>query len=237
MEKDRGFYGASERRTASIPPWLRPLAAWLGLPWRDRWRWLKRKLRETLPGVERIQSADRAALEGELLRYAGDPALRALLFVGCEWYTRHYEALFDPERSRFRTIDIDPRRARHGAARHVVAPLQEVAAHLEPASGDVIVCNGVYGFGIYDRDELGRAFAASRAVLRPGGALLLGWNDVPALAPFDPFDVALAAGFARDPARGAGWRVRTDTPTRHTFDFYVVAAPPLCENRSADSAA
>jgi hypothetical protein len=215
---------------------LRPLAAWLGLPWPERWRWLKRKLRETLPGVERIQTADRAVLEAELLGYAADPALRALLFVGCEWYTRHYEGLFDPERSRFRTIDIDPRRARHGASRHVVAPLQDVAAHLAPASLDVLVCNGVYGFGIYDRGELARALAASRVVLRPGGALLLGWNAVPALAPFDPLDVALAAGFARDPARGAGWRVRTDTPTRHTFDFYVRAEPPLCENRAADRA-
>ena len=219
-----------------MPPWLRPVAAWLGLPWRDRWRWLRRKLRDALPGVERIQSADRAILESELVGYAADPALRALLFVGCEWYTRHYETLFDPDRARFRTIDIDPGRARHGATGHVVAPLQEVAAHLAAASVDVIVCNGVYGFGIYERAELARAFAASREVLRPGGAMLLGWNDVPALAPFDPLDVALAAGFARDPERGDGWRVRTDTPTRHTFDFYVVAAPALCENRRDDSA-
>ncbi|MEO5845074.1 MAG: hypothetical protein ABIQ33_09560 [Caldimonas sp.] len=203
-------------------PSLRPLAAWLGLPHRERWRWLKRKLREALPGADRIRSPDRVYLEETLLPgHAADPALRALVFVGCEWYTRHYEAMFDPDRSRFRTIDIDPRRARHGAARHIVAPLQELAAHLAPASVDVIVCNGVYGFGIYDRRELGRALLASHAVLRPGGTLILGWNDVPALAPFDPVGVALASGFARDPARGDAWRVRTDTPTRHTFDTYV----------------
>jgi len=161
-----------------------------------------------------------------LLGYAADPALRALLFVGCEWYTRHYEALFDPRRSRFVTIDVDPRRARHGAARHIVAPMQEMAAHVPPCSIDVIVCNGVYGFGIYDRGELARAFAASHAVLAPGGILVLGWNDVPALAPFDPVEVAVATGFARDPARGGAWRLRTDTPTRHTFDFYVRVALP-----------
>jgi hypothetical protein len=54
----------------------------------------------------------------------------------------------------------------------------------------------------------------------------LGWNDVPALAPFDPVEVAVAAGFARDPARGDAWRLRTDTPTRHTFDSYVRVALP-----------
>jgi len=205
----------------------RPVAAWLGLPWPERWRWLKRKLRESLPGASRIESADRTLLEQELLAgYAADPALGTLLFVGCEWYTRHYAALFDPDRGRFRTIDIDPAKARHGAAGHIVAPLQDAAAHLAPASVDVIVCNGVYGFGIDERGELARAFAASHAVLRPGGALLLGWNDVPALAPFDPSEVALAAGFERDPARGPGWRVRTDTPSRHTFDFYLRASIP-----------
>ena len=174
-------------------------------------------------------------LEAELAAYAADPALDVLLFVGCEWYTRHYQALFDPGRSRFRTIDIDPRRARYGASIHIVAPLQEVAAHVDAASVDVLVCNGVYGFGIYERGELERAFDASRVVLRPGGVLLLGWNDVPALAPFDPLPVALAAGFVLDPSRGPGWRVRTDTPTRHTFDYYVRADAVLCQNGRADA--
>ncbi|MGZ8259589.1 MAG: hypothetical protein ACXWUL_03445 [Caldimonas sp.] len=203
---------------------MRPIAAWLELPWRERWRWLKRKLRDALPGAERIRSPDRALLETEILPgYAADPRLRALLFVGCDWYTRGYEALFAPDRSRFRTIDVDPRQARHGGAQHIVAALQDVAAHVAAASVDVVVCNGVYGFGIYERRELERAFVACCLVLRPGGALVLGWNDVAALAPFDPLEVALATGLVRDPARGAGWRVRTDTPTRHTFDHYVRA--------------
>ena len=61
----------------------------------------------------------------------------------------------------------------------------------------MIVANGVYGFGIDDRAGLGAAFAAARAVLRPGGTMVLGWNDVPALAPFDPEAVADEAGFER----------------------------------------
>ena len=201
----------------------RPVLAWLGLPWRERWRWLSRKLRELVLRAPRIASADRVVLEQQVLTaYAADPALRSLLFVGCEWYTRDYAAMFDPERSRFRTIDIDPKKARHGSADHIVAPLQDVASHVGAASVDVIVCNGVYGFGIDDRVELERAFRAMRAVLRPDGTLLLGWNDVPALAPFDPCPLARETGFAKAEASPLGaWRVRTDTPTRHTFDTYV----------------
>ncbi len=175
--------------------------------------------------MRRIASADRTLLESRWLAgYAADPALRSLLFVGCEWYTRDYARLFEPHRERFRTIDVDARKARHGSPDHLVAPLQDVHRHLEAGSVDAIVCNGVYGFGIDDRGELLRALRASHAVLRPGGALLLGWNDVRSLAPFDPSGCAFDAGFAPDASRPDGWRLRTDTPTRHTFDFYLKPA-------------
>ena len=200
----------------------RGLSAWLGLPWRARWRWLGRKVGELFRGGDRIDSPDRAILERQVLpALAADPALRSLLFVGCGRYTRHYAALFAPATERFRTLDIDPRRARFGNTGHLVAALQDVAQHIAPASVDAIVCNGVYGFGIYDRDELAKALGASCTVLRPGGSFVLGWNDVPAFAPFDPLETALAAGFVRDATLLGAWRVGTDTPTRHTFDTYV----------------
>ena len=86
----------------------------------------------------------------------------------------------------------------------------------------MIVANGVYGFGIDDRAALAAAFAAARQVLRPGGTLVLGWNDVPALAPFDPQTVAGEAGFECSPGNPLGaWRTATDTPLRHTFDSYA----------------
>jgi len=147
--------------------------------------------------------------------------LDTLLFVGCDWYTRDYAELFAPRRERFRTLDIDPRKARFGSVGHVVAPLQDVDRHFAPGSVDVIVANGLYGFGIDSREELGRAFAAAFTVLRPRGTLVLGWNDVPALAPFDPAPLALQAGFDRalDSPLGS-WRIVTETPLRHTFDAY-----------------
>jgi SAM-dependent methyltransferase len=202
----------------------RAVAAWLDLPWRARWRWLGRKVGELLRGGNRIDSPDRVILERLVLpRFAADPSLRSLLFVGCGRYTRHYAALFAPATERFRTIDVDRRRARYGNTGHVVAALQDVAQHLALASVDGVVCNGVYGFGIYDREELDKALRASCAVLRPGGSFVLGWNDVAAFAPFDPLEVALGAGFVRDATLLGTWRVVTDTPTRHTFDTYIRA--------------
>lgn len=219
-----GPAGARARSPARRPPLPRAVEAWVALPWRGRWQWLGRKAGELLRGGNRIHTPDRVVLECFVLpTFAADPALRTLLFVGCGRYTRHYASLFAPARERFRTLDIDPRRARYGNAGHLVAALQDVTEHLAPESVDAVVCNGVYGFGIYEREELAKALRASCAVLRPGGRLVLGWNDVAAFAPFDPLEVALGAGLARDPMLLGSWRVVTETPTRHTFDSYIRA--------------
>ena len=198
------------------------LRAWLALPWRQQLSYLKRKLRDTMPGTTRIRSADRLLLEEKLLcGYAADASLRTLLFVGCDWYTRDYAGLFAPRMERFRTLDVDPAKARFGSAGHVVALMQDIDRHFAPGSVDAIVANGVYGFGLDDRAALARAFAAALQVLRPHGTMVLGWNAVPALAPFDPAPVALEAGFARSTRSPLGCaRLATDTPLRHTFDTY-----------------
>ena len=192
------------------------------MPWRQQLAYAGRKLRDTLPGGARIRSADRRLLEETVLAgYAADASLGRLLFVGCDWYTREYVELFAPRRERYCTVDIDPAKARFGAPGHVIAPMQEIDRHFAPGSIDVIVVNGVYGFGIDDRGGLGAAFAAARVVLRPGGTLVLGWNDVPALAPFDPAALAGEVGFRRSTANPLGaWRTLTETPLRHTFDVY-----------------
>ena len=201
----------------------KPLRAWLGLPLRQQLAYAGRKLFDVLPGRSAIRSADRRLLEETVLPgYAADSTLRSLLFVGCDWYTRDYAELFAPTRERFRTIDIDPAKARFGAPGHVVAPMQEIGRHCAPGSVDVVVANGIYGFGIDERAALRVALAAAHAVLRSGGTLVLGWNDVPALAPFDPADLAGEVGFSRSTVNPLGaWRTLTDTPLRHTFDVYA----------------
>ena len=201
----------------------RSLNVWLGLPWRDRSRWAWRKAREALTGADRIRTEDRARLEDLLLpRFAGAQVAK-LLFVGSETYTRTYAAAFPP--GHFRTVDIDPAKAKHGTPDHIVAPIQDVHLHVPPATFDVVVMNGVYGWGVNDRPALTAALTSIATVLKPGGKLVLGWNDVPVLGPFDPETVAVECGFERDPTSPLGaWRVLTDTPTRHTFDAYRLPA-------------
>ena len=206
---------------AAVRPRLpRAVSAWLDLPWRERWRWLGRKVGELVRGGNRIDSPDRVILERRVLpAFAADPSLAVAAL-------RRLRALHAPLHGDVRAGE---RALPHPRHRPAPRPLRQRRPPRRAAAGrrrstsprrsvDAVVCNGVYGFGIYDRDELAKALRASCTVLRPGGTFVLGWNDVAAFAPFDPLEVALAAGFVRDATLLGAWRVTTDTPTRHTFD-------------------
>jgi hypothetical protein len=84
-----------------------------------------------------------------------------------------------------------------------------------------VVCNGVYGYGLNDAGDLRRAGDGFHAVLRPGGLLIFGWNNVPA---HDPLGLASRAGVFGGfvPARSApfgDWRHEVPSRNRHTYEF------------------
>jgi SAM-dependent methyltransferase len=164
---------------------------------------------------------DRVVLERtifpELLRQGRD----RILFVGCDWYTLHYHRLL-PGRE-FWTLESNPSLARFGAPRHVVDSCERVASHFAADSLDAIVCNGVYGFGLDTPEAVRRAIEGFHAVLRPGGLLVFGWNNVSAN---DPLGLDAARPFAPlfrsvpFPPLGAA-RFEVAGPSRHTYEFLV----------------
>jgi hypothetical protein len=164
--------------------------------------------------------ADRRILERIIFpHYLADPQIRAVLFVGCDWYTRHYE------RSHFAGLDywtLEPCAARrkHGARQHVIAPLEDLERHFPVERFDWIICNGVYGWGLDEPARCEQAFAACHSRLRRGGHLLLGWNDLPGRDPAPLAALASLARFAAHPCAPLGsWRYETGTPHRHIYAF------------------
>ncbi|MDB5818262.1 MAG: Methyltransferase type 11 [Rhizobacter sp.] len=195
--------------------WLR-----VGLPARIRF-WL---------GLTRgMDTPDRRVLEDQILgglarRWRLQPGPRPrVLFVGCDWYTAHYPSLW-PE-AEFTTIEPDPSKARHGAQRHIVDVLQHLGRHVEPWSFDVIVCNGVYGWGLDDAQDVETAFQACIDALDHDGVLVLGWNDVPRR---DPVPLRLVKALdALEPwsLPGVGQRIEVAaSAARHT---YVLMRQPV----------
>ncbi len=173
-------------------------------------------------GLEtRVDTEDRRLLEALILpACAARDECRRVLFVGCAAYTRGYERLFPG--CEYLTIDPAPRRRRYGAMRHIVAGLQDLDRHVAPGALDLVVCNGVFGWGLDTRADCDAAFAACGRALRPGGVLLLGWNDIPSRRPFPPETLAALQAFEPCCVPGLGaTRVPTRTRNRHTFDAYA----------------
>jgi len=141
--------------------------------------------RNLLPfGIDiRKKRQDRKVLEQvifpELLR---SPKYQRILFVGCAWYTLHYPSLFSDRE--FITMEISPEEARYGAKTHIVDSCENIGNHFSAGSLDVVILNGVYGFGLNQLSAIERTLSATHRALKEDGLFVLGWNDLPATAPY-----------------------------------------------------
>ena len=165
---------------------------------------------------------DRRVLVRDILgELAKDPAVQKVLFVGVQWYTESYPALF--EGKTFATIDPSEAVAKFGGSRHVVGQVQDLATSFPGEIFDAIVMSGVIGFGLNDPKEVDRALAACDAALAPGGFLVLGINEQKPTH-VDPKASPAAASFEERPFGALGKsRIDVALPFRerlHTFVFW-----------------
>jgi len=169
----------------------------------------------------RMETEDRRVLETLIFPcYRALPSVRSVLFVGCDWYTRHYERTFF-RGTDYWTLDPSPRARRFAGRHHVVGALEQLDEFFPEQRFDVILCNGVYGFGLDERQQCERAFELCHSRLVDGGHFLLGWDDIPARTPVPLGEIRSLRLFRPFlfPPLGVS-RYVTDTPYRHTYDFY-----------------
>lgn len=165
---------------------------------------------------------DRRVLERDILgELARDPEVERVLFVGVQWYTKHYPAHFDGKT--FATLDPAPGVAQFGGNPHAVGQIQDLAEHFPGEVFDAIVMSGVIGFGLNEPSEVDRALDACEKALRPGGWLVLGINELKPTH-VDPSKSPAAKRFEPRPF-GALGRARVDVALpfrerRHTFVFW-----------------
>jgi hypothetical protein len=203
----------------------------VGAPPESKWRgvinfftesgYAARVVRKRLGLATSLPTEDRRVLESIILEhYRLESAPKTVLFVGCDFYTAKYQSAYFA-RDNYWTIDPAPHCRKHGAKQHVIAPLQELNKHFTPGFFDLIICNGVVGFGLDTLEQCDAAFSQCHAYLADGGRFLLGWDDIPELTPI-PLEQIPALGKFRGlefPPLGT-WRYTTQTPYRHTFNFY-----------------
>jgi SAM-dependent methyltransferase len=181
------------------------------------WRLVRKRLGLPLA----LETEDRRVLEQVILAaYREDKSRRRVLFVGCDFYTAHYARRYFADRE-YWTLEPDPARRRFGASRHVIAAFEQLSHHFPRRYFDLIICNGVFGWGLDQREQCEVSFGQACDCLVPGGELMLGWNDLPQRTPVPLDEIASLRRFERATFAPLGtWRYLTSTPYRHTFDFY-----------------
>ena len=122
---------------------------------------------------------DRQYMESSLL-----PAIRALgptliVDVGVEHYSSHYSQFFAGE-CEYRTIDRNPGVAQYGSPDgHIIGDVRNLERYFGPHSVDVLLMNGVFGYGVDLQQDQEQVIEAASVVLRSGGWLLVGWDRAP----------------------------------------------------------
>ena len=156
--------------------------------------------------------------------------IKTVLFVGCDWYTKHYHREFF-RGMEYWTIDPDSKKQRYGSPNHVVDSLEKLHYYFPSGYFDLIICNGVYGWGLDHKEQCEIAFRNCFDCLRYGGEFILGWDDLPEDSPFFPVGwhrpvsieelESLKAFRHQRFAPLSTWRYLVKSPIYHTYDFYV----------------
>jgi hypothetical protein len=168
----------------------------------------------------RITSDDRFILEEVILPYfAKDTRCQKVLFVGCAAYTQWYEEIF--QHQEYWTIDPKRVKQKYGSKRHLIDSIARIRRYVTNDYFDVIVINGVIGFGLNHISDIEPAIDACYEVLARQGILLIGWNDTAQRTPIDLRAIHAIRQFREytfEPLRTCHYR--TAGSHHHTFSFY-----------------
>lgn len=172
---------------------------------------------------------DRYVLEQIIIPYFVErEEFTRILFVGCGTYTRHYERWFK-KKEEYWTIDINPFKKLFGAKKHIVDSSSNLNLYFKENYLDLIICNGVFGYGLDDREEVEKAYAACYQCLRNGGVLIIGWDvhlepfkleTCQSLSKFKPFIFPPLSNSSSQISVAQYMNV-TDGSEPHMYNFYV----------------
>ena len=171
--------------------------------------------------VNNLNSPDRAILEKIIFPELDKKGKNLrILFVGCEWYTGHYKDFFKYQE--FWTMDFNKSVARFGSANHVIDKLENLDHHFTDNSFDIIICNGILGFGTDDPINADIVFQKCFAALKTNGLFLLGWNRNDKVESNDPRNIQSLSKFEPIVFKALKTnRYNVSDGSSHVFDFYL----------------
>jgi SAM-dependent methyltransferase len=171
-------------------------------------------------GRWRLSTPDRVFLEDVIVPgFLAADGIRQVLDIGVAWYTRSYPRLFAGVD--YWTVDVDPAKERLAGSNHRTLSATRLTDVFEPGTFDLVVCNGVIGWGLDDPADVAKALDECAEVMRPGAWLVVGWNDTEGHRVAD-LDDLLARRFRRQvfPPVHADHFI-PQTGYAHRFDFFT----------------
>ena len=146
-----------------------------------KWQCIQQFIR-LIPRQQWFREDDRRVLEQVVFReLIVSGKCRKVLFVGCEFYTKWYPRVFEFFTDiLFATVEPEPSRARFGSKNHHTVGTMETLADSpgHRSSYDLVILNGIFGFGMDTPEEKTKAFETAYELLKPGGKFLVGYNDI-----------------------------------------------------------
>lgn len=125
--------------------------------------------------IRRLPS--RIFLETVVIPALAKAGRRRMLFVGTRSYNRPAYERCTREGIVVWSIDMDPAASVHGAPDgHLIGNVCDIETLAGGQSFDVIMFNGVLGWGLNNAPEALRAVRAMKNVVADGGLLFVGWN-------------------------------------------------------------
>jgi hypothetical protein len=169
---------------------------------------------------QELTSHDRTILTDVILPYfSRHHVYQRILFVGCSAYTQGYKVLFHGKE--YWTIDPKLVKRKYGSEHHIVDSVTNVGRYVVKNYFDIIIMNGVIGFGLNGVCDIERAIDACYDALASGGILLVGWNDTAQRTPIDIRQMRTLIKFREfyfEPLQACHYRAQGSH--RHTYSFY-----------------
>jgi len=132
----------------------------------------------------RLGTHDRDILEGIIFPYLVESdEYKKIVFIGTAYYTKGYCKIF--KNKVFYTLEYDRKQAVFGCKLHIIDSFTEISSHFKESEVDVVICNGVYGYGLNNEQDVNRAFQSTYKVLRKGGVFIFGWSNCKEHSPYD----------------------------------------------------
>ena len=132
-------------------------------------------------------SVVRNYLEYQILPFfSSENSFQRILIVGIAEFTQHYPLLFK-QKEFVRTIDSDLSVAKFSFPQvHIVDSIENIEQHIDQGSLDLVLMNGVYGWGLASEDALRKSLSNIHISMKHEGVLVFGWNEID---PYDPLKI------------------------------------------------